>query len=96
MCGVVRATGEGTTEKGHPRVEQWNYCLGDADFELKVDNEPAVPHKGGDWSYVPAGWDHALVAQPGKEVFYVWYEHYTREKDFCVTLADGDDASMYD
>ncbi len=96
MCGVVRATGEGTTEKGHPRVEQWNYCLGDADFELKVDNEPAVPHKGGDWSYVPAGWDHALVAQPGKEVFYVWYEHYTREKDFCVTLADGDDASIYD
>ena len=45
---------------------------------------------------MPAGWDHALVAEPGKEVFYVWYEHYTREKDFCVSLADGDDRSFYD
>ena len=96
MIGVVRAVGEGTVEAGHPKVEQWNYCLGDADFTLKVDDQPAVPHKGGDWSYVPAGWDHSLVAEPGKEVFYVWYEHYTREKDFCVALAAGDDASVYD
>lgn len=96
MIGVVRAVGEGTVEKGHPKVEQWNYCLGDSDFTLKVDDEPAVPHKAGEWSYVPAGWDHALVAEPGKEVFYVWYEHYTREKDFCVALAAGDDASIYE
>ena len=34
--------------------------------------------------------DHSLVADPGKEVFYVWYEHYTRERDFMVTLAKGD------
>jgi len=96
MVGVVRAIGEGTVEKGHPRVEQWNYCLGDADFTLKVDTEDPVPHHGGDWSYVPAGFDHALVAEPGKEVFYVWYEHYTREQDFCVSLAAGDDKSIYD
>lgn len=96
MVGVVRAVGEGTTEKGHPRVEQWNYCLGHSDFLLKVDDEPAVAHKAGDFSYVPAGYDHALVAEPGKEVFYVWYEHYTREKDFCVALAEGDDASLYE
>ncbi len=96
MVGVVRAVGEGTTEKGHPKVEQWNYCLGDSDFSLKVDDAPAVPHRGGEWSYVPAGWDHALVAEAGKEVFYVWYEHYTREKDFCVALAEGDDASLHD
>lgn len=96
MVGVVRAVGEGTTEKGHPKVEQWNYCLGDSDFHLKVDDCPAEPHKAGDWSYVPAGYDHALVADPGKEVFYVWYEHYTREKDFCVALAAGDDASVYE
>jgi len=96
MVGVVRAVGEGTTEKGHPKVEQWNYCLGDSDFSLKVDDQPAVAHKGGDWSYVPAGWDHALVAEPGKEVFYVWFEHYTREKDFAIALAKGADKSIYD
>lgn len=96
MVGVVRAVGEGTVEKGHPRVEQWNYCLGNADFTLKVDNEAAVRHVAGEWSYVPAGWDHSLVAEPGKEVFYVWFEHYTREKDFCVSLAAGDDKSVYD
>ena len=96
MVGVVRAVGEGTVEKGHPRVEQWNYSLGDSDFTLTVDNGTPVAHKAGEWSYVPAGWDHALVAKPGKEVFYVWYEHYTREKDFCVSLAAGDDRSVYD
>ncbi len=96
MVGVVRAVGEGTVEKGHARVEQWNYCLGDSDFKLQVDTEPAVAHRGGDWSYVPAGYDHSLTAEPGKEVYYVWYEHYTREKDFCVSLAAGDDISVYD
>ena len=34
MLGIVRANGEGTVEKGHPKVEQWNYCLGNADFNL--------------------------------------------------------------
>ena len=89
MVGVVRAVGEGTTEAGHPKVHQWNYCVGDSDFHLKVGDQPAVDHKAGDWSFIPAGPDHALVADPGKEVFYVWYEHYTREKDFCITLAKG-------
>ena len=89
MVGVVRAVGGGTVEKGHPQVEQWNYCLGNSDFNMTVEDEPVVNHKGGEWSYIPAGYDHSLVAEPGKEVFYVWYEHYTREKDFCVTLAPG-------
>ena len=95
MVGVVRAVGEGTVEKGHPKVEQWNYCLGNSDFTLEVEDQPPAPHKAGDWSYVPAGYDHSLVAKPGQEVFYVWFEHYTLEKDFCVALAEGDDASVY-
>lgn len=90
MVGVVRADGEGTTEKGHPKVHQWNYCVGNSDFNLTVGDCPTVGHKAGDWSFIPAGPDHALVAEPGKEVYYVWYEHYTREKDFCITLAEGE------
>lgn len=83
MVGIVRAVGEGTTEKGHPSVAQWNYCVGDSDFRLNVDGE-VTDTKAGDWSYVPAGLDHALTAEPGKEVFYVWYEHFVQE-DYCTT-----------
>lgn len=78
MVGVVRAVGEGTTEKGHPSVDQWNYCLDGADFNLTVDGE-TVSHKDGDWSFVPAGLDHSLVAEPGKLVYYIWFEHFVKE-----------------
>lgn len=91
MAGVVRAVGEGTVEKGHPQVEQWNYCLGNSEFKLTVEDTPPVIHRGGDWSYIPAGFDHSLTAEPGKEVYYIWYEHYVREKDFCVSLAPGEE-----
>lgn len=80
MLGVVRAVGEGTTEKGHPSVDQWNYCLEGADFNLTVDGE-TVSHKDGDWSFVPAGLDHSLVADPGKLVYYIWFEHFVKEFD---------------
>ncbi|WP_367925735.1 hypothetical protein, partial [uncultured Ruthenibacterium sp.] len=84
MVGVVRAIGEGTVEKGHPAVHQWNYCVGDADFEMTVDGV-TVPHKSGEWSFIPAGADHSLVAKPGKEVFYVWFEQFTRKgRDFIL------------
>ena len=86
MLGVVRAVGDGTVEKGHPAVHQWNYCLGESEFKLTVDGE-TVPHYSGEWSYIPAGLDHSLVADPGKEVFYVWLEHFAREKDFIVKPA---------
>ena len=89
MLGVVRAVGEGTVEKGHDRVEQWNYCLGNSDFNMTVEDAPVVNHKAGEWSYIPAGFDHSLLADPGKEIYYVWYEHYVREKDFCVSLEPG-------
>lgn len=91
MIGVVRAVGEGTVEKGHPSVHQWNYCLGEADFTLKAGDEEPVNHRAGEFSFIPAGYDHALTAEPGKEVFYVWFEHFVRERDFRVCLAQGEE-----
>ena len=90
ILGVVRAVGEGTDEKGHPAVHQWNYCLGNADFDITVDGE-TTHTKAGDFSFIPAGPDHSLIAQPGKEVFYVWYEQFTRgSRDYIVKLAKGE------
>lgn len=78
LMGIVCAEGEGTDEKGHPSVAQWNYCLKGADFRLTVDGE-TVDTKEGDWSYVPAGLDHSLLAETGKKVFYIWFEHKVEE-----------------
>lgn len=86
MIGVVRADGDGTREKGHGAVHQWNYCVGNSDFNLTVGDE-TVHTVAGDWSFVPAGEDHALVAEEGKEAYYVWFEHYAKEKDFIVKPA---------
>lgn len=88
LLGTTRAIGEGTVEDGHPAVHQWNYCVGNSDFTMSVgykaqDNMEHVQHKAGDWSFIPAGADHDLVAEPGKEVYYVWFEHYTNEKQFA-------------
>ena len=77
LIGVVKAEGanEGTFEKGHPSVDQWNYSLPGADFELTVGDETI--HQGeGEWSYVTTGVDHQLT---GKCAFYVWFEHMTSE-----------------
>jgi hypothetical protein len=77
--GVVRAVGGGTNEKGHRILHQWNYCLGNSDFELTVDDDDPIPQKPGDWSFISAGRDHKLLAAPGKEVFYVWIEYFVDE-----------------
>lgn len=87
ILGTTRANGEGTIEKGHPAVHQWNYCVGNSDFSMSVGykdkNEmETINHKAGDWSFIPAGVDHDLVSEPGKEVFYVWFEHFTDEEKF--------------
>lgn len=77
--GIVHGGGSsegGTIEKGHGEVHQWNYCIGNADFTLTVEDE-SVHQKAGDWSFVTAGLDHSLCAEEGKEVFYVWVEVYT-------------------
>lgn len=76
--GVVKAVGEGTDEKGHELLHQWNYCLGNSDFELTVE-EDTISQKPGDWSFIYAGKDHKLLAKPEKEVFYVWVEYFTEE-----------------
>ncbi len=78
LMGVVKADGEGTIEKGHPAVDQWNYTLPGADFTLTVEDEK-IHHGANEWSYVPAGLDHSLVSEPGKSVFYIWFEHKTAE-----------------
>lgn len=75
-AGVVRAVGAGTDEVGHPEVHQWNYCLGESDFTLDVEEETEA-QEAGDFSFIYAGRDHKLLAKPGKEVFYVWIEYYT-------------------
>jgi hypothetical protein len=80
--GVVHGSGSsdgGTIEKGHGEVHQWNYCVGDSDFILTVEDEK-INQKSGDWSFVPAGLDHSLCAEEGKELYYVWVELYTGEK----------------
>lgn len=89
MVGTTRAIGEGTMEEGHPAVHQWNYCVGNSDFHMSVDHGEPVNHKAGEFSFIPAGPDHDLVADPGKEVYYVWYEHFVREKDFDVKVLPG-------
>lgn len=88
--GACRAVGSGTHENGHPSQHQWNYIVGDSDFNLVVKNHEGmknpvaglnqavtVSQKPGDFSFIYAGCDHDLIAEPGKEVFYVWAETYT-------------------
>lgn len=79
LAGIVVAHGgEGTVEKGHPAVDQWNFTLPGADFTLTVEDE-SVEHTEAEWSYVLAGLDHSLVSEPGKTLNYVWFEHKTAE-----------------
>lgn len=85
LLGTTRAIGEGTFEPGHPAVHQWTYCVGNSNFNLCVDHGKIEKVHAGDFSFIPAGPDHDLYADPGKEVFYVWYEHFARTKDFVKT-----------
>ncbi|MEA4964355.1 MAG: hypothetical protein VB055_00835 [Oscillospiraceae bacterium] len=88
--GACRAIGSGTHENGHPSQQQWNYIVGNSDFNLLVknnesmanpvpglENTVSVPQLPGDFSLIYAGCDHDLIAQPNKEVFYLWAETYT-------------------
>lgn len=90
LMGVGEAFAEGSTEpegcfeKGHPAVAQWNVVFGETDMLLTVDGE-SVDHKGGDFSYVPAGLDHSLQCKPGKQIHYIWFEHYVQERDYLVS-----------
>ncbi len=91
MIGVCRATGqegadEGTIEKGHPSVHQWNYCIGDCDFTMNIQGEIVEHCTGGDWSFIPAGLDHSMIPAAGKEVYYVWFEQFTKKSDPSITV----------
>ncbi|MGP1508598.1 MAG: hypothetical protein ACTTJW_06970 [Sphaerochaeta sp.] len=81
LCGVVKAygKGEGTVEKGHPSVDQWNVIIDGSDLELDVEGEK-VHHVGGEVSYIVAGPDHSLIPSDDNSMaFYIWYEHQTKE-----------------
>ena len=83
LFGIVRSREGGTVEKGHPAVAQWNVILEDSDLILTINDE-SLDQKSGDFSYVPAGPDHSLVAKPGKHLNYIWFEHYVQEIDYIV------------
>lgn len=87
LCGVCFSEGGGTKEKGHPAVDQWNVTLPGADFTLYVENEE-VHHGPLEVSYVKAGLDHGLVAEPGKKVAYIWFEHFVEEFKTAVQNYD--------
>lgn len=82
LFGVVKGFDcGGTIEKGHPSVAQWNVILDNTELTLTVQDEGSVIEKGGDFSFVPAGPDHSLVANKGKAMNYIWFEHLTDEYD---------------
>mgnify|MGYP002510112783 CR=1 FL=1 len=94
LCRILMGVGEasaehsdqpeGCFEKGHPAVAQWNVPFGDTEMLLTVDGE-SVDQESGDFSYVPAGLDHSLQCKPGKNIHYIWFEHYVLEKDYLVS-----------
>lgn len=80
IMGVVRSSFGGTIEKGHPSVAQWNVILGDSELTFIVEEE-SVYQRGGDFSYVDGGPDHALINRAGKELYYIWFEHFVKTED---------------
>lgn len=83
-CGICEGGNcGGTVEKGHPEVHQWNYAIGESDYQMTVGSEEeAVTYdrRAGDWDFIPAGPDHKLYAGSGKKVHYVWVEFNTYKR----------------
>ena len=94
--GIVRAEGEGTIEKGHPSVAQWNYALPGADFHLTVNDE-TVEQADGDFSYVTPGDDHSLVSDAGKLTYYisVSYTHLNVSGCMLTYITDTESGGMF-
>lgn len=88
--GTISNSVEGTIEKGHPAVAQWNVTYGDTDLTLTVDGE-SVDIKTDDFSYVEAGLDHSLTTKPGSKLSYIWFEHYIKEKDYLISYPQTKD-----
>lgn len=86
LMGVAESWGdkEGTFEKGHPAVAQWNVPFGDTEHILDVEGETVV-QRTGDVSFVPAGLDHSLYTEGNNHAIYIWFEHYVQEVGYLVS-----------
>lgn len=82
--GSIENSVEGTIEKGHPAVAQWNVTYDDTDMTLDVEGE-RVNLKTDDFSYVTAGLDHSMTTKPGKKLSYFWFEHYVQEENYLIS-----------
>lgn len=79
LMGITISVGEGTDEKGHPSVHQWNYMLPGTEITCEVDGE-AFAMADGDFSFIYGGLDHSHIAAPGKICNYIWFEWFVDPK----------------
>lgn len=82
IVGAVEFNGdkEGTYEKGHYGVEQWNVVYGE-DSRVVIDAEgDKFVHKDGDISYIPGGLDHHLYTEGTSRGKYIFFEYIIPEK----------------
>lgn len=86
LVGVAESWGdnEGTFEKGHPAVAQWNVPFADTIQMVDVEGVKFV-QKAGDVSYIKAGCDHSLYTLGNNHAAYVWFEHYIQEVGYLVS-----------
>lgn len=83
-CGICEAWDcNGTIEKGHPEVHQWNYAVDGANYWMKVGSESEADictRAAGDVDFIPAGPDHTLYADHNCHLHYVWVEFNTHKR----------------
>lgn len=92
LMGVAESWGdrEGTFEKGHPAVAQWNVPFGDAEQTVDVEGV-TFAQRAGDVSYIKAGCDHALYTTGTQHAAYIWFEHYVQEVGYLVSYPQAKD-----
>lgn len=76
---------EGTFEKGHPAVAQWNVPFGKGTRQVVDVEGELFCQKDGDVSYIPAGLDHSLYTEDNDSAGYFWFEHYVQEEDYLIS-----------
>lgn len=72
--GVV--TGKGPDVVGehfHTNLQQWYYGLADGSFRFSAEGE-TVRMEDGDFSCIPKGAKHSVIAEAGETINYVWFE----------------------
>lgn len=92
LAGACITSGdkEGTFEKGHPAVAQWNVAFGKKTVQTVDVQGQIFTHRDGDVSYIPAGLDHSLYTEGDNSASYIWFEHYVLEKDYLVSYPRAD------